>query len=64
MNDETMNVEGLKISEPKTSELNFSAGGEELIKLSKDGFFYRGERVDDIHEVYRRFSEWLNKSGI
>lgn len=37
----------------------FSVGKEELLKLSPDGFFYKGERVDDIHDVYNRFNEWL-----
>ena len=31
----------------------------EIIKISKDGFYYKGERVDDIHNVYERFNEWL-----
>lgn len=33
--------------------------GIEMIRLSKDGFFYRGEKVEDIHNVYERFNEWL-----
>jgi hypothetical protein len=32
----------------------------EVIKITKDGFFYRGERVDDIYNVYDRFNEWLS----
>ncbi len=31
----------------------------EILKLSKEGFFYKGERVDDIHNCYERFNEWL-----
>ncbi len=31
----------------------------ELLKISPDGFYYMGERVDDIHNVYERFNEWL-----
>ncbi len=34
----------------------------ELLRLSKDGFFYKGEKVEDIHNVYERFNEWLTKS--
>lgn len=33
---------------------------EEILRLSKDGFFYKGERVDDVHNVYARFNEWLS----
>jgi hypothetical protein len=32
----------------------------EVIKITKDGFFYRGERIDDIYNVYDRFNEWLS----
>lgn len=34
--------------------------GTPLIRISKEGFFYRGERVEDKEEVYKRFSEWLD----
>ena len=26
----------------------------EILKISKDGFFYRGERIDDIHDIYNK----------
>ena len=32
---------------------------EPIIRLSKRGFFYKGERIDDIHNVYERFNEWM-----
>jgi hypothetical protein len=32
----------------------------EVIKITKDGFYYRGERVDDVYNVYDRFNEWLS----
>lgn len=35
---------------------------DEIIKINKDGFFYLGERVDDVHNVYERFNEWLTKA--
>jgi len=31
----------------------------EILKITKDGFYYKGERVDDIHNVYERFNDWL-----
>lgn len=37
--------------------------GDEFIKLNKDGFFYKGEKVDDVHNVYERFNEWLTKAN-
>lgn len=33
---------------------------KEIIKITKDGFFYKGERIDDIYNVYERFNEWLS----
>jgi len=38
----------------------FNPPNIEILKLSKKGFFYKGKRVDDIHNVYKRFNEWLN----
>ena len=32
----------------------------EVLKISKDGFYYKGERVDDVNKIYERFSEWMN----
>jgi len=34
----------------------------EILRLSKDGFFYKAERIDDIHNVYERFNDWLTKA--
>jgi hypothetical protein len=36
----------------------------EVIKITKDGFFYRGERVDDIYNVYDKFNEWLSSAMV
>ena len=32
-----------------------------LQKIYREGFYYRGELVSDIHNVYERFNEWLTK---
>lgn len=40
----------------------YSPDGEtyiDLLKLSPDGFYYKEERVDDIHKVYENFNEWI-----
>jgi hypothetical protein len=49
-----LNENGLTFHLKENSELT------EVIKITKDGFFYRGERVDDIYNVYDRFNEWLS----
>lgn len=35
---------------------------KEIIKITKEGFYYNGEKVDDAHNVYERFNEWLTKA--
>jgi len=32
--------------------------------LKKDGFYYMGERIDDIQDAYKRFNEWLDQTKI
>ena len=36
----------------------------EVIKITKDGFFFKGERIDDIYNVYDRFNEWLSSAMV
>jgi hypothetical protein len=52
----------------KTNEelktISFSIEEQEFIKISPDGFFYKGEKIDDVHNVYERFNEWLKQSEI
>lgn len=35
---------------------------EEMIKLSRDGFYFKGEKVEDKYQVYERFNEWLKQA--
>jgi len=39
--------------------IRFSAKQEEVIRLAKGKFYYRGEEVEDKYQVYERFNEWL-----
>jgi hypothetical protein len=51
-----------KIQTPDSSIIFFGKypnDKEEVLRISKDGFYYKGERVDDIHNIYERFNEWL-----
>ena len=36
----------------------------EVIKITKDGFFYKGEKVEDIYNVYERFNLWLSQAMV
>jgi hypothetical protein len=38
--------------------------GKEVIKMTKDGFYYFGEHVKDPFEVYIRFHEYLKANNI
>ena len=39
-------------------EFRFSADNE-VLRLDKDGFHYKGETIDDAGEAYKLFTDWL-----
>jgi hypothetical protein len=47
--------------DPNTINFRWNDTEEVILKISKEGFYYRGELVEDIHNVYDRFNEWLTK---
>ena len=47
--------------DPNTINFRWNDTEEAILKISKEGFYYRGELVSDIHNVYERFNEWLTK---
>ena len=47
--------------DPNTINFKWNDTEEVILKISKEGFYYRGELVEDIHNVYERFNEWLTK---
>ena len=47
--------------DPNTIHFRWNDTEEVILKISKEGFYYRGELVEDIHNVYERFNEWLTK---
>ena len=60
----TPNELSLADSNLDTNSLTFMIGGEEVIKLTKDGFYYLGEYVKDPFDVYIRFHEYLKANNI
>ena len=42
----------------------FIGYGDEVMRIAKDGFYWKGERVDDVHNVYERFNDWLKKAEL
>jgi len=49
----------LETKSVQESIIRFSAKQEEVIRLAKGKFYYRGEEVEDKYQVYERFNEWL-----
>jgi len=49
----------LETKSVQENTLRFYAKQEEIIKLSKGKFYFKGEEVEDKYQVYERFNEWL-----
>ncbi len=49
--------------EPKHDDIVLTGGGEEMLRVDKDGFYVRGVRVEadakEAEQVYKAFKEWL-----
>jgi len=61
-----MSVKDLKneLGEPnKEAQITLGFEGEVLIKMTKDKFYYKGESIDDIHDVYGAMKLWLSKAN-
>ncbi len=47
--------------EDYSSNIKLSEGGEEVIRIDKEGFHYRGEFIADAGEAHRLLVEFLKK---
>ena len=49
--------------EPKHDNITLTGGGEEMLRIDKDGFYVRGVRVEadakEAEQVYKAFKQWL-----
>jgi len=45
------------------NDINLTAGGEEMLRVAKDGFYVRGVRVEadakEAKAVYEAFNQWM-----
>lgn len=57
-------IDTLLTNAPNSVYFRLADDGEVVLKISKEGFYYRGELVEDIHNVYERFTEWLTKAEL
>ena len=49
-----------KLPEHKHSiSFNTDNGANEILRIADDGFYVHGEKVEDIHDVYTAFNEWV-----
>ena len=49
--------------DPEPNNIVLNAGNEEMLKVTKDGFYVRGVRVEqgpeEAQQVYEAFKQWL-----
>jgi hypothetical protein len=54
--------------EPLHDNIVLTGGGEEMLRVDKDGFYVRGVRVEadarEAEQVYRAFKEWLTWANL
>ena len=70
MSDKTKNMDGQELSvkpdvlDKSIMSFHLTDDGEqkEIIKITKEGFYYKGEKVEDALNVYERFNEWLTRA--
>ena len=45
----------------KSPELQFYTKGtiDPIMKLTRGKFYWKGKEVEDVHQIYERFNEWL-----
>jgi len=41
--------------------IEFFIADEPIITLSADGFFYKGEKIEDVQNVYEKWCLWFNQ---
>ena len=45
------------------NDINLTAGGEEMLRVAKDGFYVRGVRIEadakEAQAVYEAFKQWM-----
>jgi hypothetical protein len=66
MNDKKTKNSELKQPEIEANNIvftiNYSKQPEEVIRISPEGFFWKGKLVQDDKEIYLRFKEWMDQA--
>jgi len=60
-----MKEEEKSINFVPTNSIYFKLANEvnPIMKISNGKFYWKDEEIDDIHNVYERFNEWLTKAN-
>ncbi len=49
-------------SDPNAIIFSFINPPEEIIKINKEGFFWKGKLIQNDKEIYEKFKSWVNKA--
>ena len=69
-NDDYINYDDwLNVHNTNThNDITLTGGGEEMLRVDKDGFYVRGVRVEadakEAEQVYKAFKEWLTWASL
>jgi len=58
------NDNNIKIENEGSLIFHSTSDKDAPLVLKKDGFYYMGERIDDVQDAYKRFNEWLDQTKI
>jgi hypothetical protein len=48
--------------DPNAIIFSFTDPPEEIMRLNKEGFFWKGKLIQDDKEIYEKFKSWVNKA--
>jgi hypothetical protein len=58
----------LSVTAPPESNIIFHAGQSEMLKVTEDGFYIRGVKIDqdakEAEKVYNAFTSWLTWAAL
>jgi len=63
MNNEENNNLGIKTDDPNAIVFSFTEPPEEIMRINKEGFFWRGKLIENDKEIYEKFKEWLTTAN-
>ena len=54
----------LEFTNNRPGDMVFGVGGKETLRLTPEGFVYKGKIIEDAGEAYKLFMEWQSKASI